>query len=174
MKILRSVPSADDWPAGRAYVQDDLERFVTPIRFDYQGLAAYGDDILLLEWDIAVSSLDLGLFAQRVKGGEWPVVAPFLARDSSHYLHWTKAEPSVPGMKWEDVQGWRPIRKGEPECYLFGFGMAYLPAWVLRSYPPGYGGSSILSDGSLPRWLQAEHGPRPVPVDWSITTVHLA
>lgn len=167
MKILRSFPT-EPFPPGRAYVQDGLERFVTPVAFDYTGLLDRigTDGVVLLEWDIAVSALDLGLFAQRWKGSDWPAVAPFLTRDGSHYLHWR-----IPA---DPLKTLRPIHKGEPDCDLFGFGMVYLPRWVLRDYPPGYGGSSILSDGSLPRWLQEAHGPRPVPVDWSVTVVHLA
>jgi hypothetical protein len=162
VRILRSFPDGTP-PAGRAYVQDDLERFLQPA-FDYTGLKRYEDDILLLEWDIAVSTLDLARFAERAKGRDWPLVAPFLRRDSAHYMHWRD-----PG----GTRTLRPIRYGEPDCDLFGFGMVYLPARIIRDYPPGYQGSSILSDGSLPRWLQEQPGAKPVPVDWSIAVVHL-
>jgi hypothetical protein len=164
VKILRSFPD-DGGPPGRAHVEDDLERYLNR-PYDYSGLAAYGDDILLLEWDIAVSRTDLGIFAQRVKGRDWPAVAPFLDRDGTKYMHWRRfGEPNR--------EQYRPIRKGEPDCDLFGFGMVYFPAWVLRDYPPGWGNSSILSDGSLPRWLQSLPHARPVPVDWDIVVVHL-
>jgi hypothetical protein len=165
MKILRSFPD-DGGPPGRAHVEDDLERYLNR-PYDYSGLPAYHDDILLLEWDIAVSRTDLGIFAQRVKGRDWPAVAPFLNRDGTHYMHWRYiGEPRR--------EQYRPIRKWERTCDLFGFGMVYFPAWVLRDYPPGWGNSSILSDGSLPRWLQTLPQARPVPVDWDITVVHLA
>jgi hypothetical protein len=166
VKILRSFPD-DGGPPGRAHVVDDLERYLNR-PYDYSGLKAYGDDILLLEWDIAVSRTDLGIFAQRVKGRDWPVVAPFLNRQGTHYMHWRAMTTAV------EAERFRPIRKGEPDCELFGFGMVYFPAWVLRDYPPGWGNSSILSDGSLPRWLQSLPQARPVPVDWDITVVHLA
>jgi hypothetical protein len=164
MKILRSFPD-DGGPPGRAHVEDDLERYLNR-PYDYSGLKAYGDDILLLEWDIAVSRTDLGIFAQRVKGRDWPMVAPFLNRDGTHYMHWR-----IPA---DPLLTLRPIFHGEPDCDLFGFGMVYFPAWVLRDYPPGWGSSSILSDGSFPRWLQSLPQARPVPVDWDITVVHLA
>jgi hypothetical protein len=165
MKILRSFPD-DGGPPGRAHVEDDLERYLNR-PYDYSGLAAYGDDILLLEWDIAVSRTDLGIFAQRVKGRDWPMVAPFLDRDGTKWMHWRRfGEPAK--------EQYRPLRKWEPDCDLFGFGMVYFPAWVLRDYPPGWGNSSILSDGSLPRWLQSLPHARPVPVDWDIVVVHLA
>jgi hypothetical protein len=166
VKILRSFPD-DGGPPGRAHVEDDLERYLNR-PYDYSGLKAYGDDILLLEWDIAVSRTDLGIFAQRVKGSEWPVVAPFLSRAGAKYMHWRAQTTAV------EAERYRPIRKGEPDCDLFGFGMVYFPAWVLRDYPPGWGNSSILSDGSLPRWLQTLPQAKPVPVDWGITVVHLA
>ena len=160
VRILRSFPD-DGGPPGRGHIIDGLERFLQPA-FDYTGLKRYGEDIVLLEWDIAVSTLDLARFAASVQGRDWPAVAPFLSRDGAHYLHWR-----VEG------QDQRPITQGEPDCDLFGFGMVYLPWHVIRDYPDGYGGSSVLSDGSLPRWLQEAHGPRPVPVDWSVTVVHL-
>src|SRR5580692_1999207 len=100
MKILRSFPD-DGGPKGRAYVQDDIERLYNR-PFDYSGLKQYGEDIVLLEWDIAVSKTDLARFADRAEG-DWPIVAPFLSRDSAHYLHW-RIEPYGP----------RPIVKGEP------------------------------------------------------------
>lgn len=159
MKVLRSFP-ADGPVPGRAYVQDYMPRLLNR-GFDYMGLKDYHDDIVLVEWDIAVSRPDLDRFVANAKG-DWPIVAPFLARDGSHYMHWR-----------EEGDGLRPIRKGEPDCDLFAFGLVYFPAWVIRDYPAGYGGSSILSDGSLPRWLQ-ERERRPVPVDWSVTVVHLA
>jgi hypothetical protein len=163
VKILRSFPD-DGGPPGRAHVEDDLERHLNR-PYDYSGLKAYGDDILLLEWDIAVSRTDLGIFAQRVKGSDWPVVAPFLDRAGMHYMHWR----IPPGSR-----AVRPIHHGEPDCDLFGFGMVYFPAWTLRDYPPGWGNSSILSDGSFPRWLQTLPQWKPIPVDWGITVVHLA
>lgn len=158
MRVIRSFP--DDGPVpGRAYVSDYIERLYNR-PFDYSGLKQYNDDVVLLEWDIAVSKPDLDGFIERAKG-DWPIVAPFLARDGSKYMHW----------RTEDY-GLRPIVRNEPDCDLFGFGLVYFPAWVIRECPIGYGGSSIMSDGTLPRWLQ-EQESRPIPVDWSVTVVHL-
>jgi hypothetical protein len=158
VKIIRTFPD-DGGPEGRSYVQDDLEKLYTR-PFDISGLKQYHDDIVLLEWDIAVSRLDLARFTANAKG-DWPVVAPFLDRRSERYMHWRK-EPV----------GYRAIRKDEPTCDLFGFGMVYFPEWVIRDYPMGYGNSNTMTDGNLPRWLQ-EQEQRPVPVDWTITVVHL-
>ena len=161
MRILRSFPNEDP-PPGRGYVQDSLERFPQPA-FDYTGLKAFADDVIIVEWDIAVSAADLAAFTERAGGEHWPIVAPFLNRDSAHYMHWR-----ADGLRY------RPIIKDEPDCDLFGFGLVYLPAWVIRDYPNGYGGSSIMSDGSLPRWLREQPGWKPVPVDWTITVVHIS
>lgn len=140
-------------------MQDDIERLYTK-PYDISGLKNFHDDIILLEWDIAVSKPDLERFTERAKG-DWPIVAPFLARDGSKYLHQRR-----------EANGYRPIIKNEPTCDVFGFGLVYFPAWVIRQCPQQYGSSSIISDGTLPYWLQ-EQEARPVPVDWSITIVHL-
>src|ERR1700733_3447866 len=161
MKILRSFPNETP-PPGRGYVVDAIERFPQPA-FDYTELKNYGDDLVILEWDIAVSSLDLARFAGRAFGGQWPAVAPFFNRDTGKVMHWRQEET-----------GLRPIWRNEPDCDLFGFGLVYLPWWVIRDYPLGYGGSSILSDGSLPGWLREHAAWKPIPVDWNTTVVHIS
>jgi len=60
MRLIRSWPK--EIPEHRAYVEDDAERFVME-DFSYEGLGAIDDDILLLEWDVAVSKEDLAYFA---------------------------------------------------------------------------------------------------------------
>ena len=85
MRVIRSFP--ETIPPGRAYVQDGLERFCMS-GYDYTGLKQLGEDLVLLEWDIAVSELDLARFAERASGRDWPMVAPYLSRDSAHYMHW--------------------------------------------------------------------------------------
>jgi hypothetical protein len=163
VKILRSFPDGA-LPVGRGYIHDGLERFLQPA-FDYTGLKRYDDDVIVLEWDIAVSAADIARFREDVGGHDWPVVAPFLNREGTHFMHWRD-----PG----GGRALRPIVHGEADCDLFGFGMVYLPAALIRDYPGGFGGSSILSDGSFPRWLETLPQWRPVPVDWSITVVHVS
>lgn len=159
MKIIRSFPKVI--PEGRAYVADDIERHLMQ-DYDYAWLRDVGDDVLLLEWDIAVSVTDLTRFAARCQFqfAAWPLVAPY--EIGGHQAH------------WREVHGaYQPIRRGDPDCDLFGFGMAYFPAWVLRDCPPRFGGSTIMGDGTLPRWLRTLPNWRPVPVDWSVSVVHL-
>ncbi len=165
VRILRSFPNETP-PPGRGYVCDEIERFPQPA-FDYTGLKNYGDDLVILEWDIAVSALDLARFAGRVSGLQWPMVAPFRNRINGQLMHW-RSEPVALG------ESFRPIYQGEPDCDLFGFGLVYLPWWVIRDYPLGYGGSSMMSDGSLPRWMRGHAGWKPIPVDWTTTAVHIS
>jgi hypothetical protein len=51
--------------------------------------------------------------------------------------------------------------------------MVYLPDWIIQGCPVEYQNSTILSDGTLPRWLMEQPGWRPIPVDWDTTIVHL-
>lgn len=160
MRIIRSFP--ETVPEGRAWVHDELERFYMS-GYDYAGLKRYTEDLILLEWDIAVSPADLERFAAHAAAnGDWPLVAPYTIGNPEHYAHWRNG-----------MQGLRPIHEHERSCDLFGFGLVYLPAWVIRDCPAGYQGSSIVGDGTLPRWLRSLPQWRPVPVDWSVRVVHL-
>lgn len=162
MRTIRSFPEII--PAGRAYVQDDTERFLMS-GYDYAGLKRFTEDIILLEWDIAVSSADLERFTAHAElFHDWPMVAPYDIGQPPHCAHWRD-----PGGN----RALRPIARREPDCDLFGFGMVYLPAWVIRDCPARYQNSSVMGDGTLPRWLREQPGWEPVPVDWSIRVVHL-
>lgn len=158
MKIIRSFPKTI--PPGRAYVQDDAERFPME-NYDYSGLAEFaaGEDVLLLEWDIAVSRHDLSMFAGRAHvAGDWPLVAPYLLDRAGSWPHWRDEGGEL-----------RRIRQDEDDCDLFGLGLAFLPFWVISGFPRG----QHMSDGTLSRWLRTVPGWRPVPVDWGTRVVHL-
>lgn len=160
MKIVRSFPKTV--PPGRAYVQDAAERFVMD-NYDYSGLAEFaaGEDVLLLEWDIAVSRHDLSMFTARAHlAGDWPLVAPYTLDRPGSYPFWRFLD---------DGTTLRRIRDGEPDCDLFGLGLVYLPNWVIAGFPKGV----HMSDGTLSRWLREQPEWRPIPIDWATRIVHL-
>jgi hypothetical protein len=164
MRIIRSFPRTI--PPGRAYVQDDYERFLMS-NYDYTGLADQlaGDDCLLLEWDIAVSRHDVSMFIARAHPvSDWPMVAPYLLDRTGSWPHLRVLE---------DGKSTRRIERGEPDCDLFGFGMVFFPNWVLRDHPRNFGNSSVTGDGTVPAWLRTLPHWKPVPVDWGTTVVHL-
>lgn len=157
LRIVRSFPKVV--PPGRAYVQDDLERFYMS-EYDYQPLADFAgdDDIVLLEWDIAVSRYDLGMFIGRAHVHAGPMVAPYDLTRPGTWPHWRVQGSEV-----------RRIHKGEPECEYFGLGLVYLPNYVLKEYPVGH----PMTDGTLSRWFQSSEHAQPVPIDWGTTVTHL-
>jgi hypothetical protein len=69
MKLVRSWPA--EIPEGRAYVVDDIPKFIMgnegERQFDYRGLVDLDDDVVLIEWDIAVGGEQLALFMERAK-----------------------------------------------------------------------------------------------------------
>ena len=158
LRIVRSFPKTV--PSGRAYVQDDLERFYMD-NYDYQGLKDFAgdDDVVLLEWDIAVSRYDLSMFIARAHiFGDWPLVGSYVLDRPGTYPHWRDEDGEL-----------RRIHDNEPDCDLFGLGLVYLPNWVLRDFPK----PNHMSDGSLSRWLRTLPDWKPIPVDWATKIVHL-
>src|SRR6266705_1341970 len=75
MRLIRSWPAKP--PAGRACVQDGMERLVMD-GYDYRCIEAIDDDVLLLEWDIAIGEHELVRFAERARQApDRVLVAPY-------------------------------------------------------------------------------------------------
>jgi hypothetical protein len=173
VRVLRSWPRRGA-PAGRQYVVDNFERLLID-NCDYSPLRSYTDDLLLLEWDIAVSQEDLLRFVQ--VANERPdrvLVAPYriyadayrLPHDVWAHRHWD-GEPK--GM----AQPGNPtfIETGEPFCQLFGLGMVYLPADVLaRWFAAGW--ATHFGDVEFSMWHYL-HVAQDVPICWDVHPVHL-
>src|SRR6478735_9107366 len=75
MKTIRSWPAVI--PPGRNYVVDNLPKFLMG-DYSYRGLGDLDDDVLLIEWDMAIGKEDLDRFLGHI--GDDPsrvVVAPY-------------------------------------------------------------------------------------------------
>jgi hypothetical protein len=157
MRLLRSWPARI--PEGRSYVVDDLPRLVID-GFDYAALRTSSDDVLLLEWDIAVGQEDLLRFAQRAAATPDDVlVAPYrLYPEGSGWSEpvWAHRRNYL---EWVD--------EGEPVCVMFGLGMAYLPRKLLAAFA-----GDRLDDASFSTWHYANVG-KAVPIAWDVRPVHL-
>src|SRR5262245_12159526 len=128
MRLLRSWPASI--PEGRGYVVDGIERFVmggngdTP--FCYKRLADYADDIVLIEWDIAIGSVELQTFMQRAQA------EPDRVRVAPYYLYRGGRVEGSPqfGFYCHRIRnpGCRTWVKGPDDtyCHMFGFGLVYL------------------------------------------------
>lgn len=170
MKVVRSWPK--EVPAGRGHVVDPLPRFVMET-YDYRGLVDIGDDLVLLEWDIAVSKEDLELFVGQAKAEPERVrVAPYKLYAG------TGSNELLPQEVWAHRRYFDVnikatasfVSAGDLTCHLFGLGMVYLPHTILRRYAedcPGH-----FSDGSFSAWHNVHVEAEP-PISWDVRPVHL-
>jgi hypothetical protein len=172
MRLLRSWP--DRIPEGRNYVVDDIERLVIE-RHTYSSLRGFDDDVLLLEWDIAVGQEDLLRFAERAQATpDRVLVAPYLIYADTYGLPenvWAHRWWGGQGAGRVTPTGARMIETGTPTCNLFGLGMIYLPRSVLARFPEGYPPAHF-GDVEMSMW-HYQHVAREVPIMWDVRPVHL-
>lgn len=163
---------------------DDLPR-VPVSNWDYrQALEGANDDLVLLDWDIAIEGPHLDRFMDRALAEPDRVrVAPY--RISSECWVHRIALPEGP----QPVEAVRRIRELTPaqfqrlttglrwvtgpqdaECTHIGFGMVYLPLALIRAFLRSCAGA--VSDTSFSDWHWRTVGER-IPIEWGIPVVHL-
>jgi hypothetical protein len=184
MKLVRTWPR--HIPPGRTgYVVDALERLEVD-QYDLRAVADLDDDILMLEWDLAVDKAELLDFADLAAATPQQVlVAPYRiypeGNPGQQQPEWVHRRFDVgaaqPG-RWIQVRSdnCRPVADGEPTCHLFGVGLSYLPKWLLRGYCDDYlarNPQAALNDHLLSLW-HFHHADDPeVPICWQLRPVHL-
>lgn len=169
MRLIRSWPATI--PEGRSYVVDGIDRLVMD-GFDYRCLADVVDDIVLIEWDIAVGADQLETFMGRAAENPDQVrVAPYLlypmstGADHPFYVHRRRG----PGANYY-------VRGPEDEwCSYFGFGLTYLPRALVLEFLTTLSRRSKFSDTTFSYWHHrfAPRSLRQVPIDWDCHAVHL-
>lgn len=166
MRLIRTWPHRI--PDGRNYVVDDVEKLVIR-QYDARALATLGDDVLVLEWDIAVSREDLAHFAEHARADpDRVLVAPYRLYPPA----WGLRKPIWSPRK---MPGNIPAQPGDPVCHYFGLGMTYLPKVLLdrftrtwlRDNPAGN-----LTDETFSRWHYL-NCDQDVPICWDVRPVHL-
>lgn len=170
MRIIRSFPKTI--PPNRAYIMDQYERFYNQ-DYGYAGFqeVVNQDDIVLLEWDVAVDQPNLRRFIRYCEDNpDWPCVAPYhkTEDDELHWMHFRKI-----GMTPHGGELWRPIYQGEPDCDQFGPGLSYFPKGILNGCPNQDAGSQVLNDGLISRYLRSLPQWRPIPIHWDVHVTHL-
>lgn len=169
MKLLRSWPA--EVPEGRAYVHDSVDRLVMS-GYDYRILDAVDDDVLLIEWDIAVDKQQLQTFAARARSQpERVLVAPYKLYHFSSDRD--RPEPVWVHRKYEGTpETGRLVHVSEqdPVCHLWGLGLTYLPRWIVRRFLDEWSGT--LSDGAFSGW-HYRNIEQDVPIAWDVRPVHL-
>lgn len=171
MRLIRSFPATI--PAGRSYVVDDAERHVNT-NYSYRGLVAYGDDLVHLDWDMAVSREDLERFARlAARTPDRVLVAPQRVDVGDGRRGLTKP---VWNMRVNVGGRLRHVTETDRTCDLYGFGMVYLPGKLLRGFEDDYrqaldAGTVRYDDTGFAGWATREQGP--ATIDWTVRPVHL-
>lgn len=149
-----------------------MERLVIE-RFGYQPLQGVADDVLLVEWDIAVDREGLARFAARARAEpDRVLVAPYrlyypsLPEPVWAHRHWDglPADANTPGSA-------SFVAAGDPFCALFGLGMVYLPREVIAAFFADRP-SNHVGDVELSMWHYRNVAER-VPIAWDVLPVHL-
>ncbi len=174
MKLIRSWPA--NIPEGRSYVVDDLDRFIMGAdddpNFDYRRLVELDDDVVLIEWDIAVGGEQLATFMARAKAEPDRVrVAPYLLYRSGGH----NGAPQVPfychRVRQPGTKTW--VTPADPICHMFGFGLVYLPHALLKAFAATMRQGDRFDDTTFSRWHMRCSKHRDVPIDWDCHAVHL-
>ena len=168
MKLIRSWPKTI--PEGRGYVVDGIDRLVME-GFDYRCLADVDDDVVLIEWDIAIGGDELAEFMRRAADDPEQVrVSPYLLYPPStggngkFYCHRIRA---AGGVRW--VAG-----PEDAYCHMFGFGLIYLPRAYTLQFMETLRSKDRFTDTTFSYWHHRHRGIRKqVPIDWDLPAVHL-
>lgn len=176
MKWVRSWP--DPMPHRKSHVIDGMERFYHN-DYDYSRLVEYGEDILLIEWDLAASQEMREDFEHVAKIDPHHVtVAPYRlyeGREESVWAHRRIEDGQERWLKW-----------GETYTDLFGFGLIYLPHKLMRAFlnePKETRGTPVgirpenytdyrFCDQTFSMW-HYRSGLGPVYVHWPVMPIHL-
>jgi len=170
MKLIRSWPSRP--PEGRARVDDSIERLVMD-DYDYHCLGEVGDDVLLLEWDIAVGRAELITFVMSAEANpDRVLVAPYPIYRSTLSLR-ALGLPVWPMRRYNDGnQSMRWVTPADPTCHTFGFGIIYLPQLLVKRYLADLP-DIMFNDTSFSQWHYLNAPDPEVPIAWACAAVHL-
>lgn len=152
---------------------DRIDRLVID-NCDYRALGDVKDDVLLLEWDIAVTKEELVAFTQQANEDRGRVlVAPYRI----YYEHML-VEPVWAHRHWDGLPaaqahpgGAKPVIEGDPTCNLFGLGMVYLPRDLVVGFMES-GFANHFGDVEFSMWHYRFVRPE-VPIAWDVRPVHL-
>jgi hypothetical protein len=172
MKIVRSWPRNP--PPWHPLIEDDCERVYIP-GIDYSPLLDLDDDLIHLDWDVAVGRNELKRFADKCKAEPEIVrTAPYTTYKSRQYLNhpwrggkdqFTVWHYSLGGQKVELLQG-------ELNCNLTGFGLIYLPKLAFAGYMADKPDGEPAMDTPFCLWYLENTG-RDIPVEWWVNAVHV-
>jgi hypothetical protein len=141
--------------------------------YDYHCLGEIGDDVLLLEWDIAIGKYELERFAARARAESGRVrVAPYPIYRSTLSLVGLGRSVYPFRLYNEGDYSMRWCTPDDATCHMFGLGVAYLPQQLIKGYlADDYPG--VFNDVAFSGWHYRNAEYRDVPIDWDCPAVHL-
>jgi hypothetical protein len=174
VKLVRSWPAVI--PEGRSYVVDDIPRFIMgkdgDRQYDYRGLVDLDDDVVLIEWDIAIGAEHLTAFMARAKAEPDRVrVAPYLLYRAGRSPGRPPSPFYVHRVRTPKVRHW--AQPDDTHCQMFGFGLIYLPKVLIERFVAQMEPTSHFGDSEFSKWHMRNVTPMDVPIDWDLPAVHL-
>lgn len=173
MNIIRVVPKTI--PENRNYVVDSLDK-VEIWNYDMHFLAEINDDIIMLEWDIAVAHHDLYNFITHCRDNPNSVmVAPYILYPSPQFVDITAPQWAHRHMTHEMPLQLQWIEYGDTVCDIFSTGMIYIPKDIAKRL--GDADDLItwhhnLTDCKFAFWHYYSIGKK-VPVLWDVRPIHM-
>jgi hypothetical protein len=136
--------------------------------YDYREMFEHvDDDVLIVEWDIAVGAEHFAAMADLIQTTpDGVVAAPYRI-----YL-----VPRDPGPHWvmrryAEDGGLRWVEESDAACHFFGFGLTYIPRDLWRAHAAANLRGRV-SDTDFSRWHH-ENVAAEVPIPWDVRPVHL-
>jgi hypothetical protein len=140
--------------------------------YDYRRLANYHEDVVVIEWDLAVDPDDLFRFMGRARDIPDRVrVAPYRLYYQYPDEVWGGQRGPVWAHRRVETHRVRWVRDRDATCHYFGFGLIYLPAGLLEGFCGDDAGP--LGDNSFSQWHYRTAADREVVIDWDVRPVHL-
>jgi hypothetical protein len=141
-------------------------------QYDYRGLADLDDDVVLIEWDIAINGDHLAEFMQRAKAEPGRIrVAPYVLYRRPKRVGRQQIAFCCHRIRTQTARRWAlPI---DTHCQMFGFGLVYLPQALIQRFVAQMDPASHFGDSEFSRWHMRNVQPCDVPIDWDLPAVHL-
>lgn len=175
MRVVRTYPIMHpETLRGRARVEDEIERcYISD--YDNRSLLDFKSDVLVLEWDIALSREDLESLVELCRGYDDVLSVPYrLYFESDVRIPktgvWSSQillDPVTLASRW--------VRSDDLTCDMFGFGCTFVPYRLLLQFVEDGGfraGDSRMTDTNFSLWHYRRIS-RKVPLLWDFKPVHL-
>jgi len=175
MRLIRTWPQDMTGLDAKNRIIDDCERVYIP-SIDRKPMVTLDDNVIHLDWDVAVSRDDLREFARRCAADPERVrVVPTLAHQTQRTRTGQPQTTPTHWMVWrQDYHGGPRIelKPGESPAHIFSFGLVYLPKWTIQGFIRDMPDTN-LDDTQFANWHNRQTAYQGCPVDWDIPTVHL-